>query len=140
MNGTEMIAQERQRQITAEGWTPEHDRQHIRCELVQAARAYAFAALCRVRYTTPSEDLAVPNDWPLKWSQEWWKPSDDPVRNLVKAGALIAAEIDRLQRRIKTEDRPAKCTSTNRNGGYASCVKPAGHLGNHEDSCKCWWR
>ena len=34
-------------------------------------------------------------DWP--WAKKWWKPSDDPVRNLVKAGALIAAEIDRLE-------------------------------------------
>jgi hypothetical protein len=35
--------------------------------------------------------------WP--WDPSWWKPSPDPIRNLVKAGALIAAEIDRLQRR-----------------------------------------
>ena len=41
--------------------------------------------------------------WP--WDMKWWKPSDeDPIRNLVKAGALIAAEIDRLQRRTE----PAK--------------------------------
>jgi hypothetical protein len=32
--------------------------------------------------------------WP--WSFEWWKPKDR-IRNLVRAGALIAAEIDRLQ-------------------------------------------
>jgi hypothetical protein len=32
--------------------------------------------------------------WP--WEPEGWKPSDDPIRNLVKAGSLIAAEIDRL--------------------------------------------
>ncbi len=34
--------------------------------------------------------------WP--WDEEWWKPDNDAVRNLAKAGALIAAEIDRLQR------------------------------------------
>jgi len=34
--------------------------------------------------------------WP--WGSEWWKPSKDPIRDLVKAGALIAAEIDRLQK------------------------------------------
>ena len=33
-----------------------------------------------------------------------------------------------------------RCGKTNRNAGYASCVKPEGHLGNHEDSCGCWWR
>jgi len=35
-------------------------------------------------------------EWPF--SSEWWKPAQDPIRNLVKAGALIAAEIDHLQR------------------------------------------
>ncbi len=34
--------------------------------------------------------------WP--WEMAWLKISEDPVRNLVKAGALIAAEIDRLLR------------------------------------------
>jgi hypothetical protein len=41
-------------------------------------------------------------DWP--WDASWWKPSNDPVRNLVKAGALIAAEIDRLQRAAASTD------------------------------------
>jgi hypothetical protein len=35
-----------------------------------------------------------PPNWP--WDAKWWKPSVDHVRNLVKAGALIAAEIDRM--------------------------------------------
>lgn len=34
--------------------------------------------------------------WP--WAVRWWKPKD-PIRDLVRAGALIAAEIDRLQRK-----------------------------------------
>ena len=34
--------------------------------------------------------------WP--WDDEWWNPSPDPITNLVKAGALIAAEIDRQER------------------------------------------
>ena len=38
---------------------------------------------------------------------EWWKPSIDPVRNLAKAGALIAAEIDRLQRQLHTNVQEA---------------------------------
>ena len=41
----------------------------------------------------PGERINSRSDWP--WPPEFWKPSDDPVRNLVKAGALIAAEIDR---------------------------------------------
>lgn len=34
----------------------------------------------------------------LQREEKWWKPSDDPIRNLVKVSALIAAEIDRLKR------------------------------------------
>ncbi len=41
--------------------------------------------------------------WPEDWEAEVWKPSADPVHNLVKAGALIAAEIDRLQRASESE-------------------------------------
>lgn len=39
-------------------------------------------------------DLNAP--WP--WDADAWKPTQDPIRQLVKAGALIAAEIDRRQR------------------------------------------
>jgi hypothetical protein len=42
-----------------------------------------------------------PDDWPWDW--RFWKPSVDPIRDLVKAGALIAAEIDRLQRKKNKE-------------------------------------
>ncbi len=86
MTGIELIAAERQRQVTAEGWTAEHDDQHNGGEM-------AFAAMC---YADP-DGLSEPDIyWP--WEAEWWKPSGDRVRNLVKAGALIAAEIDRLER------------------------------------------
>ena len=102
--GVELIAAERRRQIKAEGWTPEHDDEHDGFELSAAARCYTLAAEAS-RYGTnnitfngyrPGERINSRSDWP--WPPEFWKPSDDPVRNLVKAGALIAAEIDRLQR------------------------------------------
>ena len=102
-----MIAAERQRQIDVERWTPEHDDEHDRGEMSGAAQAYAFAARCQVVAVANGEQpmtgeylyARVPMGWPVAWDESWWKPSDDPVRNLVKAGALIAAEIDRLQRR-----------------------------------------
>jgi hypothetical protein len=90
MNGAELIAAERQRQIDVEGWTPEHDDLHSAGELQQAARCYMSS-----RAGTYFLDH-VPSSWP--WDYDWWKPSDDPIRNLTKAGALIAAEIDRLNR------------------------------------------
>ena len=88
-DGAGLIAAERERQVTAEGWTPEHDDRHKKGELIQAAVAYARVDRWNARrHPFPS--------WP--WDANWWKPSDDPVRNLVRAGALIAAEIDRIQR------------------------------------------
>lgn len=88
--GAIRIAMERQRQIDQEGWTPAHDDGHIHGELAAAAISYAM-------YADPdgAGENAV-DFWP--WERSWWKPSDDPIRNLEKAGALIAAEIDRLQR------------------------------------------
>jgi len=93
-NGAALIAAERQRQITVEGWTPEHDDEHSDCELTAVAKCYLCANGCLHPERAPLNEIF----WPPKWSDEWWKPSPDPIRNLVKAGALIAAEIDRLQR------------------------------------------
>lgn len=90
MNGIELIAKERDRQINGEGFTADHDSQYKNEELVLAAIAYIEAD-----ETDNQENLYTPTHsfWPL--SSEWWKPGDR-IRNLVKAGALIAAEIDRL--------------------------------------------
>lgn len=89
--GVDLIAAERRRQVEAEGWTPEHDDEHANGELIRAA--YCYARHVDVPYTEGTTPAPL---WP--WHDDWWKPSEDPVRNLVKAGALIAAEIDRLQR------------------------------------------
>lgn len=87
-----LIEAERQRQIEREGWTPEHDDAHSTGDLATAAACYALP---------PGDDDAFENDppelWP--WEAESWKPlPDDRIRELVKAGALIVAEIERLQR------------------------------------------
>jgi len=74
------VLAERRRQIEAKGWTPEHDNQFVDRELAKAAACYAI------------DNAAM---WP--WSMSWWKPSNSR-RNLVKAGALILAEIERLDR------------------------------------------
>jgi hypothetical protein len=88
--GIELIAEERQRQITGEGWTPENDDQHCNGALARAAAAYALPAWLR------SYPLLA-RIWPF--SAPWWKPTPmDRNRELIKAGALIAAEIDRRNR------------------------------------------
>ncbi len=100
MSGIDRIAKERQRQIDGEGWTPEHDQHHQHGQLSKAGAQYAMVAF----YARHNKDLRFhpPMDWP--WANKWWKPSDDPIRNLEKAGALIAAEIDRLER-LETENQ-----------------------------------
>src|SRR6185437_2347405 len=99
MNGAELIAAERERQVSVEGWTSKHDDNHCTDELARAAEAYiviAWAQIQRLHWRwLRYEDR---RRWP--WGvNEMPEPKPDPVRNLVKAGALIAAEIDRLQRK-----------------------------------------
>lgn len=88
--GFALIAMERHRQITEKGYTAEHDDKHDGTEFLQAAACYMANA-------TPWDFGLSDVAWP--WESEDYKPSPDYVRNLVKAGALIAAEIDRLQRK-----------------------------------------
>jgi hypothetical protein len=98
-SGAELISEERQRQINEEGWTAAHDDEHVGFELSQAAQYYAECAHDAF-YRVSEVHIHRRNDtyWPAGWDECYAKPSTDPIRNLVKAGALIAAEIDRLQR------------------------------------------
>lgn len=99
-DGVALIAAERRRQAEAEGWTAEHDDEED-AALSLAAALYAIPSDWRglnlsVRGFHGQVDLFAAL-WP--WAAEWWRPTpDDRIRELVKAGALIAAEIDRLQR------------------------------------------
>lgn len=90
---TDVLA-ERRRQIEAEGWAPEHDDEHDQGQLSAAAVSYAALA-CAETFTGELGDTPAPATWP--WDQSWWKPAG-PRRNLVKAGALILAEIERMDR------------------------------------------
>ena len=89
------IAGERSRQVNVEGWSEKHDDEHDNGEMAAAASVYAaLAALPPVSYEAfaPGEP---PNRWP--WDPKWFKPST-PRRDLVKAAALIVAEIERIDR------------------------------------------
>lgn len=93
MTGVELIAAERKRQIEEEGWSAEHDdATHAIGDLAKAAQCYAAL----IMYENPEYALNPPAWWP--WDPKWWKPSPNQLRNLAKAGALIAAEMDRLMR------------------------------------------
>lgn len=99
--GAELIAAERRRQMSVEGWTTEHDAKHRGKQLAKAASSYLDTHAEPDVDHPRSPHLNAPC-WNWPWSKKWWKPSKDPVRNLVKAGALIAAEIDRLLAAEKT--------------------------------------
>jgi hypothetical protein len=122
----EDVIAERQRQVSLEGWTDDHDDTHDKGELAGAASCYAMKG---VTYTPPNHypprktyaavvearehadknsgtireavrlalgEPKAPRNWP--WDASWWKPLDRRS-NLVKAAALLIAEIERLDRR-----------------------------------------
>ena len=93
IDGVARIAAERRRQIEAEGWSGQHDKEtHGSNSLAIAAAAYALPPVIR--------GTGTPSIWP--WDRRWWKPGPTRLRELEKAGALIAAEIDlRLAREYR---------------------------------------
>lgn len=96
--GLGLIVDERLRQIREEGFSPEHDDAHVNGEISAAAKCYVGWARQQAVYPNVNfKAWEMPHEWP--WEPEWWKPSDDPIKNLKRAGALIAAEIDRLKRK-----------------------------------------
>lgn len=83
------VLAERQRQIDVEGWTPEHDEDHKDGSLAVAGACYAL------NYPGVNIGSVIESLWP--WADSWWKPTTRR-RDLVKAGALILAELERLDR------------------------------------------
>lgn len=124
-SGVQLISEERHRQLAVEDFPAEwDDKHHQSSELTDAAICYATVAADQVAIARAMTKMELHPTRVVKlqataWSAEqfksaegddlWrlgdWKPSDDPIRNLVKAGALIAAEIDRLQR-LKSNTKP----------------------------------
>lgn len=101
------VLAERRRQVEVEGWDAAHDAKHGSGDLAAAGGCYALGAAflltpgLRYREYVPAE---VPRLWP--WDARWWKLNGrDPRRGLVKAGALILAEIERLDRAGAKETR-----------------------------------
>lgn len=101
--GIDMITAERVRQVMAEGYTPEHDDQHTDESLAMAAAYFAWPFF----YLHPVSDQShnYPNAiyathlCPASWAREHDKKTkQDRIRQLTIAGALLAAEIDRLVR------------------------------------------
>lgn len=86
-DGASLIMKERQRQIEVEGFDENHDARENINSLISAAIAYAVAS-------RQDPDKWTAKDW-WPWDAKWWKPTTRK-RNLEKAGALIAAALDKL--------------------------------------------
>lgn len=99
--GTDFIKEERKRQIEVKGYDEIHDIMHSENELAIAASCYCLP--CGQR------EIRVREQWPFEY--EHWKPTpDDRIKELSKAGALIAAEIDRIQLlSISKKDKKTNC-------------------------------
>lgn len=110
----EEIAAERWRQITGEGFTLSHDDAHVDGELARAAAAYALiASFAPSKRTAIFSRTQAEGDaekelryirsslfneiWPATWSESWLKPTTRR-RDLIKAAAMLVAEIGRLDR------------------------------------------
>ena len=118
MTGIELIVSERIRQLEKEGWTAEHDDAHTDGSLAMAAVCFATPVLIYKLLKVDGETSVIdpwPDGWDKKWDRRYYFPfspyhsqmvpepgsysKQHRIDLLVKAGALIAAEIDRLQRR-----------------------------------------
>lgn len=98
------VVEERARQILREGFCPSHDDHHQDFSMAKAASVYAACA------SVGTADRAVMDQhglrgtpgklqeiWPISWDISWLKPVSRR-RDLIKAAALIVAEIERLDR------------------------------------------
>ena len=115
------VAAERQRQVSAEGWSAAHDDTHDKFEM---SRAAAFYCLHTAADVLPEPDHDAPSDryglfltadsaWPEAWSRHLWKKPKDARRNLVRAAALIIADIERLDRENEAAPPPGQGDRTN---------------------------
>lgn len=101
--GINDVSAERLRQIDVEGYSPEHDDEHTGGELAAAGACYAMHASLELAENI--RQFGVPVWWPFPASE--WNLAVDKRQNLVKAAALIIAEIDRIDRaRLKNGTTP----------------------------------
>ena len=103
------VLAERARQVSAEGWTPDHDDEHREGAMASAAAVYC---LCQEGPRKPGEpsELHSSRRWEFNilraiWPSGWHFNPKDRRQNLVRAAALLLAEIERLDRAAAEEAR-----------------------------------
>lgn len=106
VSGAEQIMLERHRQIESERYTDEHDDEHINDELALAACCYASPTNLYQKINKDNGEIHFVDPWPFD-SCEDNRGDKSRITLLVMAGALIAAEIDRLVRRTNEQTHKA---------------------------------
>jgi hypothetical protein len=124
--GLNLIELECERVRDVEGFSTERDDQYVRGELASAAACYAM----------PEDERSYcglsPEGWPSTWDDAWWKPGDR-LRELSKAGQLIAAEMDRLIR-AKIAAGPY-CAPTGTVTALGDPCVQCGNIDTHDVDC-----
>lgn len=98
----DLVAAERRKQLN-KGYTPLHDDEHSNAQLARAGASYTITAIWQM-FGVEGDELVIAGqpapelEWP--WDHYDYHPDEAPINNLVKAAALIEAEIDRLLRRV----------------------------------------
>ncbi|MBB3259966.1 hypothetical protein F4827_005038 [Paraburkholderia bannensis] len=91
------VLAERVRQMSDKGWTASHDDAHACGEIAAFAAVYAMPEGAR---DWPTEETGYGATLSEALTPDGWQPKfGERRRDLVKAGALILAEIERLDRR-----------------------------------------
>ena len=91
------VVNERDRQISVEGWSAVHDDKHDKAEMARAAASYVMQYIAARTWFALSSQVRAVIGWLWPWDAEWFKPSSSR-RDLVKAAALLLAEIERDDR------------------------------------------
>ncbi|MCA0850075.1 hypothetical protein [Salipiger thiooxidans] len=99
------ILDERRRQIFEEGWTEEHDDEHDESELSLAAGVYALSGSSDSALFDRARQDAIRELWPFQ--AHWFRPTGGR-RDLIKAAALIIAEVERRDRAAAKAERKAQ--------------------------------
>lgn len=108
------VIAERRRQVEQEGWTAQHDDdEHYDRALARAALSYTTHYVERAWIADEAaagNDVGArydadesPDEWP--WEDQWWKPKT-PRKDLVRAAALLLAEIERVDREEANHGEP----------------------------------
>ncbi|MBU0643673.1 MAG: hypothetical protein KJ731_21165 [Alphaproteobacteria bacterium] len=96
---------ERKRQIEVEGFSEGRDDKYVDGELASAALCYVMSAAHALTPQNSDKIEELPEWWPVSWDEAFFKPTT-ARRDMIKAIALLLAQIESLDRLAETEVQP----------------------------------